>query len=57
MPSHAAVLGVVMILILLIFTEIGLYLYERTLTVHSPKKKRSKTFLPLAGLNQREAPG
>ena len=48
-PSHATVLGVVTILILLIFTEIGLYLYERTLTVRSPKNKRSKTFLPFAG--------
>jgi hypothetical protein len=48
-PSHAAVLGVVTILILLVFTGIGLYLYDRTLTVRSPKKKKAKFFLPLAG--------
>jgi len=48
-PSHAAVLGVVTILILLVFTGIGLYLVERTLTVRLPKNKRSITFLPLAG--------
>jgi iron(III) transport system permease protein len=36
-PSNAAVLGVVMILILLVFTGIGLYLYERSaLTARSP---------------------
>jgi iron(III) transport system permease protein len=49
-PSHAAVLGVITILILLLFTGIGLYLYDRTLTVRSPKKKRSKNFSPVSGL-------
>ena len=49
-PSHAAVLGVVTILILLVFTGIGLYLYDRTLTVRSPKKKRSNIISPVSGL-------
>ena len=49
-PSHAAVLGVVTILILLVFTGIGLYLYDRTLTVRSPKKRRSNIISPVSGL-------
>ena len=41
-PENAAVLGVVMIMILLVLTGIGLYLYERSPTVRSPKSKKNK---------------